>query len=138
MTGLIDQVKQLSAAEDFFDFFQVPYDRHVVEVSRLHILKRMGQYLGDQSFDGMSDDDAFLAIREVLARAYTDFTRSTPAEEKVFKVFRDQETRRAGAFVGLDTLTAPVSPSQTRQTAPKPARALSTDADDASQPSETQ
>ena len=78
MTGLIDQVKQLSAAEEFFDFFQVPYDRHVVAVSRLHILKRMGQYLADQSFEGMSDDDAFLAIREVLARAYTDFTRSTP------------------------------------------------------------
>ena len=117
MSTLIEQIKQLSAAEDFFDFFRLPYDRHVVDVSRLHILKRMGEYLEAESFAGRSDDDVFLAVRAVLARAYADFARSSPAEQKVFKVFRDQAARRAGGFVGIDALTAPgpTSPSQTRQ-----------------------
>ena len=143
MTGLIDQIKQLSAAEDFFDFFQVPYDRHVVDVSRLHIMKRMGQYLAAESFDGMNDDAVFLAVREVVARAYADFTRSTPADEKVFKVFRDQQARRAGTFVGLDALAPPVAtppatttPSQTRQTAPNAPRTPSKGNGDLGQPPE--
>jgi nitrogenase-stabilizing/protective protein len=33
-------------------------------------------------------------------RAYEDFVRSTPAQEKVFKVFQDAE----GGHVGLDSL----------------------------------
>ena len=118
MSTLIDQIKQLSAAEDFFDFFRLPYDRHVVDVSRLHILKRMGEYLEAESFAGKSDDDVFLAVRAVLARAHADFARSTPAEQKVFKVFRDQAARRTGGFVGIDALTAPgpTPGSQTRHT----------------------
>ena len=138
MTGLIDQIKQLSAAEDFFDFFQVPYDRHVVDVCRLHIMKRMGQYLAAESFEGKNDDAVFLAVREVVARAYADFARSTPAQERVFKVFRDQQVRREGAFVGLDTLAPPVTtpPSQTRQTAPNPPQTPSKADGDLGQPPE--
>ena len=138
MTGLIDQIKQLSAAEDFFDFFQVPYDRHVVDVCRLHIMKRMGQYLAAESFEGKNDDAVFLAVREAVARAYADFARSTPAQERVFKVFRDQQVRREGAFVGLDTLAPPVTtpPSQTRQTAPNPPQTPSKADGDLGQPPE--
>ena len=148
MTGLIDQIKQLSAAEDFFDFFQVPYDRHVVDVCRLHIMKRMGQYLAAESFEGKNDDAVFLAVREVVARAYADFARSTPAQERVFKVFRDQQVRREGAFVGLDTLAPPITktpvatppitppPSQTRQTAPNPPQTPSKADGDLGQPPE--
>jgi nitrogenase-stabilizing/protective protein len=42
----------------------------------------------------------YQACRGLLMRAYEDFIRSTPAQERVFKVFQDAE----GARVGLDRL----------------------------------
>lgn len=104
MSKLIDQLRSLSSAEDFFDFLAVPYDDKVLKVCRLHILKRMGQYLGREDLGGLSDDEVFLACKDILARSYADFTRSTPLQEKVFKVFRDQEEARRGKFVPLSTL----------------------------------
>jgi len=40
MENFIQQVKALSSAEDFLQFFGVPFEQSVVNVSRLHILKR--------------------------------------------------------------------------------------------------
>ncbi|HET7688396.1 MAG TPA: nitrogenase-stabilizing/protective protein NifW, partial [Candidatus Macondimonas sp.] len=45
MSELMNQLGRFSAAEEFLDFFQVPYDPAVVHVNRLHILKRFNQYL---------------------------------------------------------------------------------------------
>ena len=45
MQDLLTRLKALSSAEDFLHFFGVPFDEHVVQVNRLHILKRYFQYL---------------------------------------------------------------------------------------------
>ena len=90
MDSLIDRLKALSSAEDFFAFFGVPFDEQVVQVNRLHILKRFFQYLrkaDDLVAEG--DVELFRRYRELLARSYQDFVTSTPAQEKVFKVFQD-------------------------------------------------
>ncbi|HYA76072.1 MAG TPA: nitrogenase-stabilizing/protective protein NifW, partial [Burkholderiaceae bacterium] len=44
----------------------------------------------------------FRRYRELLARAYDDFVRSTPAKEKVFQVLQQVEGQR----VSLDALRA--------------------------------
>ena len=44
MSQLRNQLERFSAAEEFLDFFQVPYAQAVVNVNRLHILKRFNQY----------------------------------------------------------------------------------------------
>jgi nitrogenase-stabilizing/protective protein len=85
-----DRLKALSSAEDFFAFFAVPYETPVVQVNRLHILKRFYQYLGKaQGLQGLDDVELYRRYRELLTQAYADFVRSTPAQEKVFKVFQD-------------------------------------------------
>lgn len=104
MSTLINQLRSLSSAEDFFDFLAVPYDKKVLNVCRLHILKRMGQYLSREDLDGLADDEIFLACKDILSKAYADFTRSTPLQEKVFKVFQDQAEARKGKFVPLKAL----------------------------------
>ncbi len=90
MQTLIEQLKALSSAEDFLHFFGVSYDERVVQVNRLHILKRFYQYL--RQADGLSalDDVAmFRRYRELLTQAYQDFVHSSAQREKVFKVFQD-------------------------------------------------
>ena len=86
---LTDRLQKLSSAEDFLAFFGLPFDERVVQVKRLHILKRFYQYL-HQSDDLPALDEValFRRYRELLARAYQDFVDSTPAREKVFKVFQ--------------------------------------------------
>ena len=102
MESLIQRLKTLSSAEDFLLFFGVPFDERVVQVNRLHILKRFYQYLHQTPGTSTLDDVAlFRCQRDLLARAYGDFLTSTPAREKVFKVFQDAEGKQSVALASL-------------------------------------
>lgn len=102
METFLDQLKALSSAEDFLHFFGVPFDPEVVNVSRLHILKRFFQYLRQQSTAQSADEvQLFTTYRTLLAQAYADFVKSTPAQEKVFKVFQDTHGKQ---HVSLESL----------------------------------
>jgi nitrogenase-stabilizing/protective protein len=93
-----------SAAEEFLDYFQVAYEQSVVNVNRLHILKRFNQYL--RATPGTAEmDDATLGgvCKELLAKAYSDFVNSTPAQEKVFKVFQDTDGKQHVSVESLRT-----------------------------------
>jgi nitrogenase-stabilizing/protective protein len=82
----------------------VPFEQDVVNVSRLHILKRFFQYLRQASLLSAGNEvELYTAYREQLLRAYTDFVTSTPAQEKVFKVFQDTAGRQ---HVSIDNLRA--------------------------------
>ena len=104
MESFVQQLKALSSAEDFLRFFGIPFDEKVVNVSRLHILKRFFQYIR-QAGDLPQGSEAahFVSYRALLMRAYGDFVISTPAEEKVFKVFQETNGRQ---HVSLDSLRA--------------------------------
>jgi nitrogenase-stabilizing/protective protein len=102
MGALIRDMQGLESTEAFLDYFAVPYDRAVVNVSRLHILKRFNQYLAQKGgVDGLEPASAYGTCRELLARAYTDFLSSSGIQEKVFKVF---QTAQGEYRVGLDSL----------------------------------
>jgi nitrogenase-stabilizing/protective protein len=101
-TDFATQLKGLSSAEDFLRFFAVAHDERVVQVNRLHILKRFFQYL--QREPGLADGnevDLYRAYRRLLAQAYQDFVDSTPAREKVFKVFQDTDGTQHVSLSGL-------------------------------------
>jgi len=104
MENFLQQLKTLSSAEEFLQFFGVPFDQKVVNVSRLHILKRFFQYIRQQTALPPSDElQMFTLYRGLLMQAYADFVASTPAQEKVFKVFQDVDGRQ---HVSLDSLKA--------------------------------
>lgn len=108
MENFLEKLKTLSSAEDFLQFFGVPFDPAVVNVSRLHILKRFFQYLRQQNTEAPTDElQLFTTYRALLVRAYGDFVRSTPAQEKVFKVFQDVDGKQ---HVSLDSLKSSLSP----------------------------
>ena len=103
---VLQELRRLSAAEEFFEQLGVPYDPTVLNVARLHILRRMRSYLDEQGVDAALDD---MMVREqcrtLLSRAYQDFVVSTPIAERSFKVHRDAIRPSRQTIVGLDDLT---------------------------------
>lgn len=95
--SVLDTLKSLHSAEEFFETLQVEYQPEVLQVLRLHILRRMGQYLVSAEFDGMSDEEVFKAAQSMLTQAYADFIKSNPMAERVFKVLKEHDPNRAPA-----------------------------------------
>lgn len=104
MDDFPQRLSKLSSAEDFLDFFGIAYRQSVVNVCRLHIMKRFFQYLRQEDgLAGLSEVELFLRYRSRLAQAYRDFVESTPAEQKVFKVFQEAGGKKC---VTLESLRA--------------------------------
>ena len=104
--SVLDDLKRLSAAEEFFQYLGVAYEPGVMNVARLHILKRMGQYLASEPAQG-SDAELRARCAEHLKTAYADFVARTPIEARVFKVHQDAARAQAPstkAFVRLQPL----------------------------------
>lgn len=100
---LDEAMEDLVSAEDFLDFFCVPFDQTVVHINRLHIMQRYHDYLSQSGELQGHDDRARHAIfRQLLSRAYQDFVDSDAQTEKVFKVFRMHEPQTT--FVSIDQL----------------------------------
>jgi nitrogenase-stabilizing/protective protein len=97
--SILEDLAKLSAAEEFFAFLDVPFDPKVIQVARLHILRRMAQYLKgseiEGAFDVRSDADIRALCRSHLERAYKDFLASTPIQERLFKVHREAMEQKA-------------------------------------------
>ena len=95
-----EQLSKLSSAEEFFRFLEVPYDPSVLNVARLHILRRMGDNLRKSS-EKTDDANAREYFRAHLERAYEDFVSSSPINERVFKVHKDAVRPHASPLVHL-------------------------------------
>jgi nitrogenase-stabilizing/protective protein len=104
--GVLAQLNKASSAEDFFTLLDVAYDAKVVNVARLHILRRMAQYLASEDFAAMPDAVVAERCKSVLERAYNDFVTSRPIDQRVFKVLKDAVAPQPKPvnFVPLETL----------------------------------
>ncbi|MFN6519541.1 MAG: nitrogenase-stabilizing/protective protein NifW [Nostoc sp. CreGUA01] len=92
MTGTLEEFKKLVDAEEFFQFFNLPYDQKFVNVNRLHILKKFSQYMKeiDDNSPDLSAEERLNQYSLALQQAYQVFMESTPHEQKLFKVFNDK------------------------------------------------
>ncbi|MEQ1669306.1 MAG: nitrogenase stabilizing/protective protein NifW [Hyphomicrobium sp.] len=101
----LGQLKAYSSAEDFFVGLGLPFDPAVVSVARLHILKRMGEYLAGDDLEGLPNRVVIARCRSYLERAYQDFVNSGPLQQRVFKVLKDAVAPRPeNSFVSIDEL----------------------------------
>ena len=102
---LTEALEDLVSAEDFLDYFAVPYEPAVVHVNRLHILQRFHDYLAKQAPNLPPDEEQQRGIYRLwLERAYLDFVHSDSLTEKVFAVFQNQARPEGGfsSFASLD------------------------------------
>jgi nitrogenase-stabilizing/protective protein len=89
MNTLAEELARLESAEAFFEYFDLAYDPHTLNVSRLHILKRFNQYLARAGgIDAFETTLARERCRDLLAAAYKDFIASSGVEQRVFRVFQ--------------------------------------------------
>ena len=105
--NILAAVKAAASAEEIFALLGVAYDRKVMNVARLHILKRMGDYLAQENVEDSAPDVAAARCKAVLERAYLDFVTSSPLQQRVFKVLKEAGAPRSpesSEFIPLDRL----------------------------------
>lgn len=91
MIGMLSDFKKLVNAEEYFEFFKLPYDQQVLNVNRLHILKRFSLSMKEiDQTSGLSDEERLSQYRSALEQAYEVFLESTAVEQKLFKVFQEK------------------------------------------------
>ncbi len=92
MTKSIEEFKKLVDAEEFFKFFELEYDAKIVNVNRLHILKKFSQLISeiDSNSPDLSTEEKLNQYSLALQSAYQVFLDSSPQEQKLFKVFKDK------------------------------------------------
>jgi nitrogenase-stabilizing/protective protein len=96
-----DELQELESAEDFLNYFSIPFEQQVVHVNRLHILQRFHNYLNASTMpaDLLGRKAVYL---NALGQAYQDFVNSDAQTEKVLKVFQKQSGL---SFVSLSQLS---------------------------------
>lgn len=85
----LSQFNQLKDAEEYFEFFGLSYDPKVVNVNRLHILRKFSQLTQDID-NSQSEAEVLAAYSRELRNAYDLFLTSSSVEQKLFKVFKDK------------------------------------------------
>ncbi|NJL60650.1 MAG: nitrogenase-stabilizing/protective protein NifW [Methylacidiphilales bacterium] len=92
MNADFETFKQIVDAEEYFKFFELPYDVNVVNVNRLHILKKFSLNIKeiDKQNPSLSFADKLSLYSAALEEAYQVFLDSTPQEQKLFKVFNQK------------------------------------------------
>ena len=100
---LDEALEDLSAAEEFLDYFGIAFDARTVQVNRLHILQRFHDYIGKAGCLPEDEAQRRAAYARLLQQAYDDFVSSDALTEKVFKVFRMHEPQTT--FVPLTVIT---------------------------------
>lgn len=87
----IDKFYDLTDAEDYFDFFELEYDSHLVNVKRFHILKEYGSMI-KTGFTNLKEEEERLLdfLKFSLIKVYGDFKNGyAPSAADVWGMFKD-------------------------------------------------
>lgn len=112
-TGILERMRHLSSAEDFFDVLGVRFEPERLAVCRLHVMKRMSEMLAGDDLEDLPDTIAAARARSMLERAYRELAGASPLEKRLFKVLKDRDPARPAApphrpFVALGDVLRPM------------------------------
>ena len=93
-TKTLEKFKEITDAEQYFQFFELEYDQHFVNVNRLHILKQFSLLIEaiDEKFTELNEQEKLSKYGEALAEAYQLFQSKSPLETRLFKVLQERPT----------------------------------------------
>jgi len=101
---LEDDLSELESAEDFLNYFDVPFEPTVVHAYRLHILQRYHNYIAKVEYPPEDEAARKALYGELLAKAYRDFVESDPKTEKVLQIYKSLDQTPEPAFVPMSDL----------------------------------
>jgi len=87
----LNEFYELSDAEDYFDFFELEYDRQLISVKRFHILKEYGTLIkkGMDNFEGQ-EDKLLDFLKFSLLQVYGNFKNGyAPSAADVWNMFQN-------------------------------------------------
>lgn len=92
MKGTLAEFNRIVDVEQYFEFFDLPFDPHVVNVNRLHILKKFAIAIRniDSASTATTEGDLLDEYRAALDSSYEVFLSSNALEQKLFKVFNQK------------------------------------------------
>lgn len=92
MSKTLAEFNQLSNAEQYLEFFGLPYDPQIVNVNRLHILQKFSNLIKERAPElaGLSEAETLEQYRAALQQAYNLFVTSNSLQQKLFKVFNEK------------------------------------------------
>lgn len=92
MSATLAEFNCLTDAEQYLQFFNLPYDAQFVNVNRLHILQKFSQSIKeiDAAFPELPETEKLAKYQEALKESCDLFLVSSPLEQKLFKVFQNK------------------------------------------------
>lgn len=101
---LEDDLSELEGAEDFLNYFDIPFEANVVHAYRLHILQKFHDDLAEVDSPPEDETERKTLYADLLSKAYQAFVDSDPKTEKVLQVYKSLDQEAEPAFVPLDSL----------------------------------
>lgn len=97
MSKTLADFHQLTETEQYFEFFDLPYDPAVVNINRLHILQKFSNLLRERQTvlaeliaAAANEAQILEQYRGAFQQAYELFLDSNALEQKLFKVFHEK------------------------------------------------
>jgi len=97
----LEDFYHLRNAEDYFEFFEMDYDKKLVNVKRFHIMKEYGNLI-KKGMAGFAHDEPMLLdfLKFSLLRVYADYLSGhAPSAAEVWDMFKDGEPKGCLACV---------------------------------------
>lgn len=102
MSRTLEKFKTIRDAEDYFKFFELDCDSRILNVNRLHILRKFSEVIQevDATAETLTEAEILDRYRQGLEAAYALFLTSNSLEQKLFAVFQQDR----GDVVLLDEI----------------------------------
>ncbi len=97
----LEDFYHLRNAEDYFEFFEMDYDKRLVNVKRFHIMKEYGTLI-KKGMAGFANNEPMLLdfLKFSLLRVYADYLSGhAPSAAEVWEMFKDGEPKGCLACV---------------------------------------
>lgn len=97
----LEDFYHLRNAEDYFEFFEMDYDKRLVNVKRFHIMKEYGTLI-KKGMAGFANNELMLLdfLKFSLLRVYADYLSGhAPSAAEVWEMFKDGEPKGCLACV---------------------------------------